>query len=238
MKDKSISLIISMVSIFVLMHYFFTLDIFSRYLRDYNLNIVSIFSWEDVQFSIASINSQLFTQIPSLLLGPFVIVKLFKAIHKKKIGFETNKRKDNRKFYIGFTVAIVFTFIVILCIFVSRTVIILFVLVILATIAYCYYRDFTTILLIYVFLSAKVIYDDVLKKGEQLYGNNIKIELIDGQTIMSDSINKLVFFGTKYIILENDSPNVKLYPTDRVVEIEWINKRMPNQTDTIKATLK
>ncbi|MBD9092283.1 MAG: hypothetical protein EGQ20_07125 [Bacteroides oleiciplenus] len=252
MKDKSISFIISIISIYVFMHYYFTLDVLWEYLRDYNLNIVSIISWEDVQFSIASVNSELFIEISLLLLIPFIVIKLF--IHmrdsiisniiicnannlKKKI--ECKVTKWQRIINVDMTLALMASVILIIIVSIKENWItaILILLMLLIAIVYYHYRNYIIVFSISMFVFTKVTYDNIIKEGKQLYGNDIKIELNDGKIVQSDSINKLIFFGTKYIILENDSPNVKLYPTDKIKEIEWINKRKINQTDTIKATL-
>lgn len=252
MKEKSISLIISMISILVFMHYYFTLDVLWRYLRDYNLNIVSIISWEDVQFSIASVNAKLFIKILFLLLTPFIAVKLFTHMRDSIISNIIIRNANNRKkkieckvtkwqriFNIDMTLVLITSVILTIIVFikVNWTTAILTSLILLIAIVYYHYRNYIIVFSISMFVFTKVTYDNIIKEGKQLYGNDIKIELNDGKIVQSDSINKLIFFGTKYIILENDSPNVKLYPTDKIKEIEWINKRKINQTNTIKATL-
>ena len=252
MKDKSISFIISIISIYVFMHYYFTLDVLWEYLRDYNLDIVSIISWEDVQFSIASVNSELFIEITYLLLVPFIVVKLFIYIRdsiisniiicnannlKKKIECKVTKWQSSFRRNMAIVITLISFFIAAIYFYKSKTIAILLTLIVLTAIVYYHYRNYIIVFSISMFVFTKVTYDNIIKEGKQLYGNDIKIELNDGKIVQSDSINKLIFFGTKYIILENDSPNVKLYPTDKIKEIEWINKRKINQTDTIKATL-
>ncbi|EYE53309.1 hypothetical protein M127_1667, partial [Bacteroides fragilis str. S6L5] len=40
----------------------------------------------------------------------------------------------------------------------------------------------------------------------------------------TDAQHRLVFLGTKYIVVQEDSTNAKLYPTNGIKNIEWINK--------------
>lgn len=59
MDNKRLTYIFSLIGIFVFIHYYCSLDLIWHFLGRFDLDIVSIISWEDIQFSIASITTKL-----------------------------------------------------------------------------------------------------------------------------------------------------------------------------------
>lgn len=230
MENKNLLYIISLIGIFIFMHYYFTFDYLGYSLGKYNLDIVSILSWEDIQFSIAAINIKTLRDISIMIWLIFASFATFTFSIKKdnKIGFKVvrNKFKSKWLFIFKIVIAIIFIILSILFyIFPYSVPIFTYFVILIAAFAYYKYKNIDIIALATIFLFITFMFNITKKNNSRLYINDIKVILSNDEVIKSDSINKLVFLGTKYIILENDSPNVKLYPTERIKEIEWINKK-------------
>lgn len=235
MDNKPINFLISFIGILVLLHYFFAFDILWEYLGRYNLDMANIISWEDVQFLTAPIDMYLFITI---ILALSILIYLFTTFifpNKIKIGFRAIKEKRRNKLaqIKPITLAIVILFFLILE-YQDKGYISPLICIIYLTAIYLYHKHKSTIIiLLSLFILTKLGYNYVIKEGSELYTNDVKLKLNDGKTVESDNLHKLVFFGTKYIVIESDSPNVKLYPIKEIKEIEWINKKQ--SIDTIKA---
>ena len=75
-----------------------------------------------------------------------------------------------------------------------------------------------------IFIATLFFCSDVKKRIPHFYNTTVKIESINGDIIETDAQHRLVFLGTKYIVVQEDSTNAKLYPTNGIKNIEWINK--------------
>lgn len=237
MDNKPINFLISLIGILVLIHYFFAFDTLWEYLGRYNLDMANIISWEDVQFSTASMDMHIFLIIIITLSTVIYVFTTFIFSNKRKIGFEAIKERRRNKLSLtkSRTLAIVILFLFILGYQYKGYIFTLICMIYLIAIYLYYKHKSAIIILLSLFVLTKLGYNHVIRGGSELYTNHVKFKLEDGRTIESDNLHKLVFFGAKYIVIENDSPNVKLYPVKEIKEIEWINKKQSRKMDTIKA---
>ena len=200
MENKNLLYIISLIGVFVFMHYYFTFDLLWYFLGKYNLDIASIISWEDIQFSIASINVRTFKGISFALLLIFVaFLPLMMTNVSKPIGFNVirNKPKIQRKLIYSISIIVFFILISVILLFIIKDpssihLHICLILLIVGLVYYKYRRVDITVLIATFFLTT-VIYNSAKKEGSILYSNDIKLILNDDKIIKSDSINKLIF---------------------------------------------
>lgn len=230
MQNKNLSYVISLIAIFIAMHYFFSFDVLWYYLGKFKLDTLSILSWEDVQFSIAPLNSTIFLLL-GIMLGGYVIAISFipkdtNPFDKQGHWLEKQMRKRSKRTKIISLVilVIIFLFLILSTYFYNDSKWIYTGLIfMIALLAYLRFNTLDIIVICVIFLITAGVYGDFKAKHETLYSSDIKIEMTDGRIITSDINHKLVFFGTKYIIIQSDSTNTKLYPTSDIKEIEWIN---------------
>lgn len=226
---------ISIIGLFVFMHYYVTIDFIHNHLSKFNLNSGGILSWDDVQFTLAKINTDFFVLLFFPLLAvAFCIRNAMK--HKsntfwggicsiyRSIG--ESERICKWPMYIGVTLFFIIVLVCIVCVFIlSKVPIHLIVIVSILGVIACIKYDMVYIfILVSIFYITTSIYRDSNQAHESLYSNDIIINLNSGETIKSDSVNNLIFFGAKYIIMQSDSSTVKLYPTSTIKDIEWINR--------------
>lgn len=227
MNSKILNYILSLAGVVVAIHYFISLFLLDIYLGKYGLTTVSIISWEDIQFSFALLNNYLFVYL-LLVTIPFVFI--FKNCKCKPNGvysplkYRKCKKKKIAIGRIGLSFVIVIYFAGDYCNFEFNEWLVVLLFISGSYSLYLLFPEADIIALIVMFIAIISIYKGVV--GDKApYSNYIKFELDNGNIVKSDSVNKLIFFGTKYIVIENDSPNVKLYPTDRIKEIDWIKKK-------------
>ena len=106
----------------------------------------------------------------------------------------------------------------------KSTIITSFWLLAAACFAYYLHKNIELILISLVFVFMTLYCNDRKGKATSIYDNDIKLDLLDGEIVKSDANHQLIFLGTKYVIIQTDSINAKLYPTNRIKEIEWIRK--------------
>lgn len=227
MNSKILNYILSLSGVLIAIHYFISLLLLDIYLGRYGLTTVSIISWEDIQFSFALLNKDLFVYILGYTI-PFVI--LFETFKFKPNGvynphkYQKDKKRKVILGAIGLFIAIIIYVISYSCNIKFNKWLVVFLFILGSLSLYFIFPKGDIIALIVLFIAIISIYKGVVG-DKALYSNYIKLKLDDGNIVESDSVNKLVFLGTKYVVIENDSPNVKLYPTDRIKEIDWIKKK-------------
>lgn len=240
MNNKFLNYALSLVGVLVIIHYFFSLYLLENYLGKYKLSTMSIISWEDIQFYFALLDFYVFSNAILVSLTFIIIFIMIKIQPKRYVGFREPRYKQykSQSFFKKPTLLKLFILIIlaalpiVLLLFFSYSLayenlhIAVFVLILFisATWLYYKYRKMDIIILGVIFVITASIYGKLTKEGSVLHSNIIRLKLDNGELVESDSINRLVFLGTKYIIIENDSPNVKLYPTERIKEIDWIEK--------------
>ncbi len=220
MDNKRLTYIFSLVGIFIFMHYYCSLDLIWHFLGRFDLDIVSIISWEDIQFSIASITVKLiFFLFLSYLGVSSVLIPILDSRNNTK---KTMSQKN--KLLIIYAVALFFVlFFVFNMWYKSYSGYIMFPVILFgAGLAYYKYRILDIILLALVFIVMIIFCNYTKNKSDTLYSNDVKLELTDGEVIETDDQHNLIFFGTKYVIIQVDSISAKLYPTNRIKEVEWI----------------
>lgn len=227
MNSKILNYILLLSGVLVAIHYFISLFMLDIYLGRYGLTTVSIISWEDVQFSFALLNNYLFLYISAFIVAFVVLLKTFKFKPNGIYNPKKYQKYKERKSMIGIMGLL---FVIIICgigdyyNFEFNKWLVVFLFVVGTVSLYSIYPKADVIALIVFFVAIISIYNGVVG-SKAPYSNYIKLELDDGKIVESDSIDKLIFLGTKYVIIENDSPNVKLYPTDRIKEIDWIKNK-------------
>ena len=221
MDNKRLTYILSLIGIFVFIHYYCSLDLIWHFLGRFDLDIVSIISWEDIQFSIASITTKLIIFLFLAYLGiSSVLIPILDSCNNTK---KTMSKKSMllMLFVIAFLFIIFFIFNMW---YKSYLDYIMFPVILFgAGFAYSRYRILDIILLALVFIAMILFSSYIKNKCDTLYSNDVKLELTDGEVIETDNHHNLIFFGTKYVIIQVDSINAKLYPTNRIKEVEWIN---------------
>lgn len=227
MNSKALNYILLLSGVLVAIHYFVSLFLLDVYLGRYGLTTISVISWEDIQFSFALLNNYLFLRILMYTVPFIILFETFKFRPNGLYNPQKYKKYEKVKIIIG-AIGLLLT-ITICAIYICHNwefnewlVVFLFILGALSL--YLIFPKADIIALIVLFIAIISIYRRVIG-SEAPYSNYVKIKLDDGNIIESDSINKLIFLGTKYVVIENDSPNVKLYPTDRVKEIDWMKKK-------------
>lgn len=241
MNSKILNYILSLAGVLVIIHYFFSLYLLEVYLGKYKLNTMSIISWEDIQFYFALLDFYVFRNVVVASLAFIIIFFMINIQSKRSIGFKGQKYKLNKsqssfreltlKKRVLLILSVIFFFFLFGYFLYSLSYgnlrVLTFVLIVFAgaTLLYYKYRKMDIIILGVIFVIIASIYGQLTKEKAVLHSNDIKLELENGEFVESDSINKLVFLGTKYVVIENDSPNVKLYPTDRIKEIYWTKKK-------------
>lgn len=234
MNNKNATYLLSIISTFIFMYYYFSFDLISHFLGCYNLDLTSVISWEDVQFSFVPI---LLKPILFFFLIFFGIATFIIPIWQKQgISFQylvnlktrfnqkTQKNAWKKVFLIGL---LIFTGGVIAIYFIATiksTIITSFWLLATACFAYYLHKNIELILISLVFVFMALYCNDLKGKVQRIYDNDIKLDLLNGEIVKSDENHQLIFLGTKYVIIQTDSIDAKLYPTNRIKEIEWIRK--------------
>lgn len=231
MKDKNIAYMLSMISLFVCVYYYCSLDLIWHFLAPFKLHLLSIISWEDVQFSFAP-----YLVKPMLVfLITYGGVTLF--LVSTPLETEKNKLRESIKKIINEIIgkyayiSIIYS-LLIACIIgllytikYDSTIGIIILTMTGACLAYSKYGKADIVFAIFIFFIMIIYCDHTKKEVSEIYNSDIKVEFTNGETIETDAKHKLIFWGTKFIIIQNDSINAKLYPTERIKEIEWINKK-------------
>lgn len=231
MKDKTIAYVLSMISLFVCAYYYFSLDLIWHFLAPFNLHLLSIISWEDIQFSFAPY----LVKPMFFFLLTFGAVTLFLVNVPLKTDIENlwkkTKEKINKRFGKYAYISLIY-FLLLVCIvgllytiIYDSTVWIMIWTMIGACLAYSKYGKTDIVFIVFIFFIMLIYCDRTKEEVSDIYNSDIKVEFTNGETIETDAKHKLIFWGTKYIIIQNDSVNAKLYPTERIKEIEWINKK-------------
>lgn len=220
-NDKIIAKILSLVTLCVCMHYFFSLKFLISYLESFNLNVVSILSFEDIQFVMATFNIPLFQSLAILMIG----IPLMNMIINISI---TNRTQiDKRKIWkriksISITVTII-TFLFIFTLPTSPWVYVFFSGSF-SIVIYYFFKDKLLSIIGFIFLIFAFYYYEFqnIANRNPLFNNYVKFELSNGKTVVSDNKDhRLIFFGAKYVILQNGENGVNLYPTSDIREVEW-----------------
>lgn len=241
MNNKVLNYLLSLAGVLVMIHYFFSLYLLESYLGRYNLSTMSIISWEDIQFYFVLLDFYIFRNVTLASLTFIAIFLMIDKQSKRYIGFRGTQYRSKKskkvsqkptfcRLLILIILMLLFLFLFAVLLYVLSygdlyTSILVLVVFAVATFLYYIYRKKDTIILGTIFVFIFSIYGKATKEKAVLHSNDIILKLDNGEFVGSDSINKLVFLGTKYIVIENDSPNVKLYPTDRINEINWIKKK-------------
>jgi hypothetical protein len=234
MNNKNATYLLSIISTFIFMYYYFSFDLISHFLGCYNLDLTSVISWEDVQFSFVSILLKpiLFFFLIFFGIATFIIpiwqkqgISFQRLVDlKTRFNQKTKKLAWKKIFLRGF---LIFTggIIGIYFVFTTKsTIITSFWLLAAACFAYYLHKNIELILISLVFVFMTLYCNDRKGKATSIYDNDIKLDLLDGEIVKSDANHQLIFLGTKYVIIQTDSINAKLYPTNRIKEIEWIRK--------------
>lgn len=234
MENKNLLYIISLIGVFVFMHYSLSIDAIGIYLNEFNLNFTSILSWDDIHFAIAFINKQVLLTTAIVFFG---YILFFAPIIKKSnvSSFKEGIQKacnyiaiqPNKKKYLIKSILLIILMAIITLAYTIKNSNIPFLIIIALLSIFIYYKygKLDIIILSIIYIITTVCYKDVFGKHETVYSSDIKLELASGKTVQSDSIHKVIFIGSKYVIIQSDSLSVKLYPTSEIKEIEWINKR-------------
>ena len=232
MNTKNISYILSTISVFAFMYYYFSLDMIWHCLAPFDLDMTSIITWDDIQFTFASF------LIPSLFsfsiaFGGISLIAapLLDSLKERKDKILESLSKYIRRyskkrclFNLGgllFLILIIVTTSFILDLYPAASI---YYIIAGAVFAYCKYGRGDIIFHLMIFIAMLFFCSDVKKRIPHFYNTTVKIESINGDIIETDAQHRLVFLGTKYIVVQEDSTNAKLYPTNGIKNIEWINK--------------
>lgn len=235
MSKNYLGELISIIGLFVFMHYYVTIDFLCRHLSRFNLDTVSILSWDDIQFPLAQINANFFMSLFLSLLIVSIAIKRMMTLKSNTLwsGISSicacvNKKQRKYKWiiYIVLILASAFSLALIIFAFISsKAPIHIIILVLLLCVTACIKYDMIYLAIIgTIFYMTTSIYRDTNQANNCFYSNDIIFNINSGETIKSDSVNNLIFFGNKYIVMQSDSSTVKLYPTSNIKDIEWIKR--------------
>jgi hypothetical protein len=100
---------------------------------------------------------------------------------------------------------------------------ILFLYYILCYILYNMKHNKSSFILFATILTIMYMYSDIKKSGCNLYSNDIRLHLENDSIVESNQKNRLVFWGTKYVVIgKGSTKSALLYPTSQIKQIEWV----------------
>ena len=237
MNNKFVNFLLSLIALLLMLHYYFSFDFLLNLLGKYDLDAANIITWEDVQFTIASINIKCFP-IQMLNVGVICYLCLFVFLHiDDRIGYNATKSRRKSKTTKGqISVVLICIFILLIALTVccgyQFALLALFFLIMLF-IAHKYKNKYClTIAFILFVVFAKITFNEFIRPT-QLYNNDVRITFTDGRIVQSDQQHRLIFFGSKYIVLTSNKVNANLYLTKDIQEVQWIRPAPTTTQDSI-----
>lgn len=220
-NDNIITQILSLVTLCVCMHYFFSLKFLISYLESFDLSAVSILSFEDIQFIMATFNIKLFVSLVIFMIGIPLINMIIDILTTSRV--QIGKCKIQKWIM---RLSITATFITVLLILTLQTSpwIYVFFSGSFSFVIYYYSKEKLLSILFFMISIFAFYYCEVQNRANHnpLFNNYVKFELSNGKTVVSDNKDhRLIFFGAKYVILQNGENSVNLYPTSEIREVEW-----------------
>jgi len=225
MKEKNfLSDVITFSALLISVHYFLSYYLIIQYLKDYNLEITSILSCEDVLFTTAPLS---ITTVLGIGVPFFIVIIFLSPIltwDEIWLGIK-NMSKCSLIIMIIFVCAILSFLIWYLIAIAEPNVYILCFALIVSFIIYNINSSKRYIILFGIFLFAVLfIYNNLKKNNNLLYSNDIRLHLDNDSIVESNQKHRLVFWGTKYVVIQKDSTkSALLYPVSQIKRIEWIN---------------
>lgn len=226
-NSKIITQILSLVTLCVSIHYFFSLFFLVKYLASFDLSFINILSFDDIQFVMALYNIKLFIILGLFIIGIPIAWETMSAENRRKIR---SVKVPNYIIFLFVLIDIILLYL--MTIFPSSWFSLLFSGITSIAVLYFSKNQLLSIVCFVVLIFAFVYYEvGNITNHNPLFNNYVKFELSNDKIITSDNKDhRLIFWGTKYVILQNGKNNVKLYPTSEIREVEW-SKLVIQQTD-------
>ncbi len=232
------SFAVALISSIVAIHLYLSVNFLINYLASFDLSYMTILAWDDVRFIMAQFNNKLLILLVLICCLSFPFFTSFgeKVSAKNKISEQVQSFIKNNKIrslvsflYKKRRTLLLFLLLVlgvlgVLGFMLHNVYLVLFFIYILCLVVYLKCRNLLIVYVCFMLLTSFFIYRDLerLTSEKPFFSNIVKFKFENGEVVTSDSEgHRLIFWGARYVILENDRNSVKLYPTSTIKEVEW-----------------